>query len=164
MNRFLCYENKRNNITVLQRKMPVPFYHIWRVYNLESLRYLAKTNIELPNYIVLYTHVCKFVEYLQIHYEIENWVIKIKNEQIYTKKKNFKFNSRKLRVIKNFIFKISNTNDINTIYKIFAFQKQISINNTPVGITKRFNINNNPTYINLNSKKVYKLQINNEKV
>lgn len=164
MNRFLYYENKRNNITVLQRNTPVPFYHIWRVYNLEALRYLTKTNIELPNYIKLYTHVCKFLDHLQTHYEIENWAISIKKEQIHTKTPLFKFNSKKLRVTKNFVFKIYNTNNTNTTYKIFAFQKQISINNTPVSITKRFNTDNNLTYINLNSKKVHKLQTNNEKI
>ncbi len=163
MSKFFYYENRTNNSIEVHRKTPVLFSHIWRVYNLESLRYFERTNVELPNYASLYTHVCKFVNSLQNYYEVENWIIKAKKEQFYKKKTFSKLNYKKLRLFKNFTLKISKSNT-KTVYKILAFQKQISFYNTPLGISKKFNINKDLIFENLSYKKNFKLQIDNEKI
>ena len=164
MTKFCCYyEHRQNNKIILQRNIPIPFYHIWRVYNLEALRYLTKTNIEIPNYDSLYTKVYEFLEYLQTPYEVTNWVITPKKDRFYEKKIINKFNYKRKRILGGLASKISNA-DTNTIYKILEFQKQISSNNILMGPSQRSSKDDALFLVNLNYNKFLKLQLNNEKI
>lgn len=161
MTNFHYYENKQNKILILERSFPIFFSHVWNSYNLESLRYFAKTNIELIDYTVLYTQVCKFLDSLRTQYTVENWVIKLKGKRFLEMKPINKFKHKKNRLRKNRAFKMANTNT-NVIYTVLEFQKQIALNSTIIGITPKFDWNKDLT--NLNSKNFLKLQLNNEKI
>lgn len=163
MTRLCYYENSQNNKIILQRKLSIPFSHIWRVNNLESLRYLIKTNIELPDYATLYTKVFAFLNHLRTHYKVRHWVVTPKRGKFSRGEKTNKFNSKRKRILNYLVFKISNTNT-GTIYTILEFQKQITFNSKLMGISQRSSRYNHLFFDNLNYNSFLKSQINNEKI
>jgi hypothetical protein len=158
MTNFYYYENRQNKIISLKRKQSIPFSHIWKIYNLESLRYFKKTNIKLTDYSFLYKRVYTFLNFLEKKkYRVKSWIIKLKKNK-FLKKKGFRF--KKLRSFKHLASKMFKTNT-TVSFKAVVFQKQISSTDFLINLSQKDNnFNRYNTTINF----CLESQLNNEKI